>query len=158
MVVFVDYLLWGAVVLLGLYGDRDTVLVRTANKTDIFTTHSEITAVNIGRNVNSCQMPDMNRSVCVGQCCCHKMSFVFAIHMNVCYIVTIGYFYEATKLQKMLNGQPFELLGKGVADVHQYLNLFHQFVLYLCVTGFFGIGQFVTYLLVSNCGNLGLIY
>ena len=53
--------------LAGLYGDRHAMLVAAADKQHILSLHPQIADVNVGRNINSGKMSDVDGSVCVRQ-------------------------------------------------------------------------------------------
>ena len=68
-VVSVYNILWSNAFLPRFDGDRHAVFVATAYENHLFSLVAEITCVDIGGDVDPCQMPDMYGSIGVWQCC-----------------------------------------------------------------------------------------
>ncbi len=49
---------------------RHAVLVATADEEDLLAFEAQITGVDIRRNIDACQVPDMNRTIGIRQCSC----------------------------------------------------------------------------------------
>ena len=62
---------------LGTQGDRHTVLITTANEDHFLLLESQIAHIDVGRNVHSCQMSNVNATVCIRQCSGHRGAFEF---------------------------------------------------------------------------------
>ena len=70
LVITIDHLLGRDTLLTGADGYRHAVLVRTANEKHLFAFEAQIAGVNVRRNIHSCQVTDMDRTVRIGECCC----------------------------------------------------------------------------------------
>ena len=81
-VVLVNDLLGRYSFLPGFYGDRYAVFIGAANKNNVFSLQPQIPGINICRNVNTCQVPDMDRSVGIWQGGCNEVAFEF-IHFVI---------------------------------------------------------------------------
>jgi hypothetical protein len=73
--ILVDYLLGGDPFLPGFDGNGNTVLIRTAYKNNVFFLQPQVPGINICRDVNTCQVSDVNRSVGIWQGRCNEMAF-----------------------------------------------------------------------------------
>ena len=67
IVVFVDDVLRRYALLPGLDGDRHAVLVRSAHRDHVLAPQAQVTGVDVGRDVNSRQVADVDRAVGVGK-------------------------------------------------------------------------------------------
>ena len=63
----IDNLLYSDAFLAGTDGDGYTVFVGAANEENILALETKVADVNVGRNINSCEVTDMNRAVGVRQ-------------------------------------------------------------------------------------------
>ena len=76
-VVLVNYLLGRDSFLPGFDGNGYAVFIGTANKNNVFSLQPQVPGINICRNVNTCKMPDMDRSVGIWQGGCNEVAFEF---------------------------------------------------------------------------------
>ena len=67
LVVTVDDILWRTAFLLGLDGNRHSVLVGTTDKQHFLATHSQIANVCVGRDIDAGKVTDVDRAIGVGQ-------------------------------------------------------------------------------------------
>ena len=58
----VHHVLRGDAFLLGADGDGHSVFVGAADEDYIFLFQSQVADINVGRNINACQVSDMNRA------------------------------------------------------------------------------------------------
>ena len=80
LVILVNYILWGAALLTGLDCDRHSMLVASADIEHIFSPHPEIADIDVGRDIDACQMSDVNRTVSIGQRAGYQCSLVVLSH------------------------------------------------------------------------------
>src|SRR5690606_35632689 len=73
--VFVYNLLRTNTFFLSFYRDGCAMLIRAANMQHIVTVEALKTSKDIRRNIGSCQMSDMEESVCIRQCGSYSKSF-----------------------------------------------------------------------------------
>ena len=66
-VIAIDDLLYGDAFLAGTDGDGYTMFVGAANEENFFALETKVADVDVGRNIYSCKVTDMNRSVGVRQ-------------------------------------------------------------------------------------------
>lgn len=62
-----------------LYGYWYAMLIGATNRNHIYTFHPKVTGVDIGGNVNTGKVTDVNWAVCVRQCRCDQVTFI-AVH------------------------------------------------------------------------------
>ena len=77
----VHHVLRGDAFLLGADGDGHSVFVGAADEDYIFLFQSQVADINVGRNINACQVSDMNRAVGIRQCRGHGGTFEF---LDIC--------------------------------------------------------------------------
>ena len=82
----VHHVLRGDAFLLGADGDGHSVFVGAADEDYIFLFQSQVADINVGRNINACQVSDMNRAVSVGQCRRNGSAFEFLFHCVIMYL------------------------------------------------------------------------
>ena len=81
--VFVHDILGRAALLAGLYGNRHSVLVRTADEEHVPAAHSEITHIDVGGHIYSRKVSDVNRSVGIRQSGRNKITLKFLHILSV---------------------------------------------------------------------------
>ena len=69
-----------ASLLFGTDGDRHAVLVRASDENHIFVLGSQISHIDVGRDIDARQMPYMHRAVGVWQGRCHRGTLEFTLH------------------------------------------------------------------------------
>ena len=80
----VHYILRSDALFFGTDRDGHPVLVGASDKDYVFFFQSEITDINICRHINSCEMSDMDRPVCIRQCRSYGGTFEFLFHCIIC--------------------------------------------------------------------------
>ncbi len=83
VVVTVHYVLGRHALLLGLYGDGDTVLVAASNHQDVASLETQEAGVDVGRHVDAGKVADVYRPVGVRQRRGDKCSLEFLLHVKV---------------------------------------------------------------------------
>ena len=83
----VHHILWSNTFFLCTNGDRYSVFVRASDEKNIFFFQAEIAHVDISRNIYTCQMTNMYRTVCVGQSGCDGGSFEFIFHCMMSFLL-----------------------------------------------------------------------
>ncbi len=79
----VDHFLRGNAFFAGFDSDRHAVLIRSADEKDFLAFRPEITHINIGRDIDSCQVPDMDGAVGIGQGRSYRSPFpFFSFHLK----------------------------------------------------------------------------
>ncbi len=78
--ILVNHILRSAALLAGLYRDRDSVFIRSADIEDILPFQPEISDINVGRDIHASQMPDMHGTVGVWKRAGHKRAAMFFFH------------------------------------------------------------------------------
>ena len=78
--VLIHDILRGAAVLAGLDGDGHAVLVGTADEEDILPAETEVTDIDVGRDIDAGQMADVHRAVCVRKRAGYEGSFKILFH------------------------------------------------------------------------------
>ena len=84
--IVVHHVLRGDAFLLGADGDGHSVFVGAADEDYIFLFQSQVADINVGRNINACQVSDMNRAVGIRQCRGHGGTFEFLFHCVIMYL------------------------------------------------------------------------
>ena len=72
----VDYILRGAALLTGLDRDGHAVFIASAHEQDVLAAHAKIADIDVGRDIDACEVSDMHGAVGIGQGRCHECSFV----------------------------------------------------------------------------------
>ena len=80
LVIFVNYVLRSAALLTRFDGDRHSVLVASADIQHFFTPHPEVAYIDVGRDIYSGQVSDMNRAVGIRQRAGYQCSLVVLSH------------------------------------------------------------------------------
>ena len=70
-VIAVNYVLWAAALLACLDGDRHSVLIGAADEQHLASAQTQIAHIDVGRDIHSCQVADVDRPVGVWQGCGH---------------------------------------------------------------------------------------
>ena len=83
VMVTIHDLLRGHPLLAGLYGDGHAVLVRSADRNHVAALQPQVTRVNIRRYINSRQMADMHRAVCIGESRCNEVTLELFCHIEI---------------------------------------------------------------------------
>ena len=83
VMVTIHDLLRGHPLLAGLDGDRYAVLVRSADRNHVAALQPQVTRVNIRRYINSRQMADMHRAVCIGESRCNEVTLELFCHIEI---------------------------------------------------------------------------
>jgi len=65
-----------------LHGDGYPVFITPADKGYFFPPESQVAHINIRRDIDPCQVPDMNRSVGIGKGCCYGIAGWFFRHQE----------------------------------------------------------------------------
>ena len=65
--ILIHHLLWSYLLITGFNGYGNSVFIRSAYEEHICPFQPEIPYINVGRNINTCQVPNMNRPVGIGQ-------------------------------------------------------------------------------------------
>ena len=81
LVVAVYDVLRGATLLAGLDGDRNSVLVASADVKHILPPHPEVPDIDVRRHIDPCKMADVNRPVGIRQRTRHQCSLEFLFHI-----------------------------------------------------------------------------
>ena len=82
MVVSVHYLLNGNTLFACADGHGNTMLVGPSYENNILFLQSKVSYINVGRNINPCQMTYMNTSVCVRQSCGDGSALKIFVHLS----------------------------------------------------------------------------
>ena len=100
-VILVNHILRSAALLAGLYRNRNSVFIRSADIEDILPFQPEISDINVGRDIHACQMPDMHWTVGVWKRAGHKRAAMFFFHkyLNLNIVICQGwdFFIRAQK-------------------------------------------------------------
>ena len=64
----VYHILWGDALLAGTNGDGYTMLIRTTDEHNVLLLQTEVTNVDISRDIDTCQVTDVYTTVSIGQC------------------------------------------------------------------------------------------
>ena len=78
--ILIHDILRGTAVLAGLDGDGHAVFVGTADEEDILTAETEVTDIDVGRDIDAGQMADVHRAVCVRKRAGYEGSFKNLFH------------------------------------------------------------------------------
>ena len=81
IMVAVHHLLDCDSLLAGTDGNRHTMLIRASDEQYVPTFQTQIAHINVGGNIDTCQMANMNRTVCVWQSGRNKGSFEMLFHL-----------------------------------------------------------------------------
>ena len=77
------YLLYGDTFLLGTDGDRQAVLIATADEDNVLLLEAELAILDIGWHIDTCQVTDMHTTVGVRQSSRHGGTFkVLLFHIS----------------------------------------------------------------------------
>ncbi len=68
-VIPVDYILWRNTLFFSFDGDRHSMLVAAADKEHFFSFETQVTRIDVGGNIYTGKMSDMNRTVGIGESC-----------------------------------------------------------------------------------------
>ena len=61
-------------------GNRYSMLIRSADMDHLFSFETQVSGINISRNIYTGQMPDMHRAVSIRQRCSYESTFEFLFH------------------------------------------------------------------------------
>ena len=76
----IDYILRSDTFSFSLQGNRYSMLIRSADMDHLFSFETQISGINISRNIYTGQMPDMHRAVSIRQRCSYESTFEFLFH------------------------------------------------------------------------------
>ena len=88
--VTVYYVLWSNAFFFGTDGDGHSVFIRTSDKDHIFFFQTQVAYVDVSRDIDSCQMADVYRSVGIRQSRSDGCSLEFFFH--ICIVIVLSHY------------------------------------------------------------------